>query len=88
MKLKPGYIIRTIASETIVVPTGEEAIRFNGIMTLNKTGKVLFEALQKEVEEKDLVSLLTSKFEIDESTALKDVVSFINKLKEKGLMLP
>ncbi len=45
MKLKPGYIVRSIAGETIVVPTGEEAIRFNGIMTLNKTGKVLFEAL-------------------------------------------
>jgi len=87
MKLKPGYIVRSIAGETIVVPTGEEAIRFNGIMTLNKTGKVLFEALQKETKPEELVELLTDRFEIDKLTATNDVFEFVNRLKEKGLML-
>ena len=87
MKLKKGYIIREIASEIIVVPTGEEAIHFNGIMTLNKTGKTLFEALQTEQTLESLLNTLLNKYEIDSRTASKDIDAFITKLNGKGLLV-
>jgi len=86
MKLKPGYVIRTIASETIVVPTGSEAIHFNGIMTLNKTGKVLFTALQEEKTIDELLSLITNQFDISTEVALKDIIAFVSTLSEHHLL--
>ncbi len=34
-----------------------------------------------------MVELLTDRFEIDKLTATNDVFEFVNRLKEKGLML-
>ena len=48
MKIKKGFILKSVSDKFIVVPVGEEAVNFNGLMTLNKSGKLLFEALQQE----------------------------------------
>lgn len=86
MKLKKGYVIREIAKEIIVVPTGEEAIHFNGIISLNKTGKVLFEALQQEQTEASLLALVLDKYDVEKDIALNDIQEFISLCKEKELL--
>lgn len=35
------YILREIAGETILVPTGASADHFNGMLTLNETSRFL-----------------------------------------------
>jgi len=87
MKRKEGYIIRTVADEIVVVPTGEEAIHFNGLISLNKTGKVLFEALEKDTTIDALVRILTERFDVEEEVAKKDIEDFIDLLVKEGLML-
>lgn len=37
------YIVREIAGETILVPTGASAEHFNGMLTLNETSRFLME---------------------------------------------
>jgi sensor domain CHASE-containing protein len=86
MKIKTGYLLRDIAGQTIVVPIGAEAVRFNGIVTLNKTGKVLWNALQNEQNADDLVRVLLNQFEVEEATAKNDVSSFVEKLKKANLL--
>ncbi|MGD9910618.1 MAG: PqqD family protein [Candidatus Izemoplasmatales bacterium] len=86
MKLKKGYVVREIANEIIVVPTGEEAIHFNGIMTLNKTGKTLFEALLSDQTIESLLEIILNKYDIDKAKALQDIESFITVLKKKELL--
>ncbi|OHE39803.1 MAG: pyrroloquinoline quinone biosynthesis protein, partial [Tenericutes bacterium GWE2_38_8] len=70
----------------IVVPVGEEAVNFNGLMTLNKSGKLLFEALQQESTIESLTELVMEKYEIDQRTAELDVESFVKKLKDKQII--
>lgn len=86
MKRKEGYLVREIAGETIVVPIGAEAVKFNGIMTLNSTAKVLFKALETEQTESTLVALLLDGFEVELETAVKDVRAFLSILEERGLL--
>ena len=38
MKLKSTIILRKIAGETILVPVGEDAVRVNGLITVNEVG--------------------------------------------------
>ncbi len=87
MKIKENYILRSIAGEHIVVPVGKEAVTFNGIMTLNQSGKLLFEALQNDIKESDLVKVLLDEYEVTEDVARQDVEAFLAKLKEKDLLI-
>lgn len=42
MKLNPDYILRNIAGEQVVVPTGQAGQKFNGLITLNSTAVFLW----------------------------------------------
>lgn len=87
MKLKPGFTLKEIGSKTMVIPINEEALNFNGIITLNKSAKCLFEALSEEQTLDSLIELLLDRYEIDEFNARKDVIQFIEILKEKKLLI-
>ena len=41
------YILREIAGETILVPTGASADHFNGMLTLNETSRFLWELFRR-----------------------------------------
>jgi sensor domain CHASE-containing protein len=86
MKIKEGFVLKSVAGEHIVVPVGNKAIDFNGLITLNKSGKLLFESLKEEKTLEDLVNILLTHYEIDELTASNDVVSFVDILKSKDII--
>lgn len=86
MKIKKDYILRTVAGQHLVVPVGNEGVNFNGIITLNNSGKLLFEALLTGCRKGDLVEVLIDVYEVSISEATKDVEEFIRLLKSKNLM--
>lgn len=85
MKIKQGYILKHVANQHIVVPVGEEAINFNGLLNLNESGVLLFEKLQEGTTLEALLKLLKETYEVDDKRALEDIESFINILKSKNL---
>ena len=87
MRIKADYVIKNIGEDVIVVPIKDEAIRFNGIISLNKTGEFLFKALQNQsLSEEALVNLLVGHYEVDKALAKKDCIAFIEKCKNHGLI--
>ncbi len=86
MKIKKGYEMRAIADQVIVVPLGKEALNFNGMITLNASGKLLFEALQKATSKDNCVALLLEHYDIDQETAERDVEAFIATLAQHNLL--
>ena len=86
MKIKPGFIIKTIGLRYMVLPIDAQALHFNGIMTLNKSGKLLFESLETEQTLESLTQVLMNHYEVSLEDARKDVIIFIDKLKEKDLL--
>ncbi len=86
MKIKPGFKIRKMCGSSVVVPTGKAASEFNGMITLNETGELLWNRLAEGAEKSDLISLLMKEFDIDEITASTDVGEFIDKIKGAGFI--
>lgn len=86
MKVKSGFVLREVAGQNVVVPVGETALQFNGLITLNSSGKLLWEALQEDVTINDLVELLLSKYDVTREVALKDVNDFIKVLKDRDIL--
>lgn len=87
MKIKDGFIIRRIVDEILIVPVGARIADFNGLVSINETGMDLWEALQQDVTEKQLIDVLLENYEVDETTAAKDVNSFLDVLRNNNLLV-
>lgn len=85
MKLKDGFLLRKVAGEYVVIPTGAE-LDLNMMITLNGTGAFLWEKLQAETTEDALVAALLAEYDVDEDTAKKSVVTFVEKLKSHDFL--
>ena len=81
MKIKDGFMLRTVADSTVVVPYSA-AVDFNGMITLNRTGAFIWKQLQTETTRDELIALLI----IDEATAAAGADSFIKRLGEEGFL--
>lgn len=87
MKQNPDFLLRDVADSLVLVPVGEAAKRFPGMITLNETGKFLWEALAAEQTAETLTALLLEQYEVDAAQARKDVDAFLNNLCAVGAVL-
>lgn len=85
MKLKNGFILREVAGETVVLPSGDN-LNLNMMITLNETGKFLWERIEKGAEIGDLVAALLAEYDVDEATAKASVERFVASLKENDFL--
>lgn len=85
MKLKDGFILRQLAGQNVVIPSGA-GMDLNLMITLNETGKFLWEMLEKGAEEKDLVAGLLKEYNVDEATAANHVALFVQKMRENDFL--
>lgn len=86
MKIKEGFIVKNVAGSCVAAATGKAYESFNGIITLNETGEFLFTNMLTETTADELVDKMISEFDVDKTTAKKDVDAFVNKLMEAGIL--
>lgn len=86
MKIKKNYVLRKVVNAWIVLPLGEEAVNFGGMLTLNETGAMLWRVLEQGGDQEALVSALTREYEVSYEEARTDVDAFLNKLIQAGCM--
>ncbi len=85
MKLKQGFVLRKVAGETIVLPSGDD-LDLRMMITLNETGEFLWKRLEAGVEQETLVQALLNEYDVDEETARAGVERFITKLNNNGFL--
>lgn len=87
MKAKPGFNLRVVCGENIIVAEGEENIDFSNIVSMNESSAYLWQNIQgKEFTHEDLVGLLTQEYEVDEATAMKDVKALTELWLQAGII--
>ena len=74
MKVKPGFKIRTVCGENIIVAEGKENIDFSNIISMNESSAFLWEKVQtmESFTIDDLAQLLMTEYDVDVETATKD----------------
>ncbi|MGN0299442.1 MAG: PqqD family protein [Lachnospiraceae bacterium] len=87
MRAAKEMMLREIAGEHILIPTGSIAVKFNGLINLNQSGLLLWNKLQKDCTKEDLVNALLEEYEVDSETAEADVEKFLNKMREAEILL-
>ena len=86
MQIKSGFMLKEVAGSNIVVPVGENTVDFNAMITLNESGAFLWQQLEKECSMADLVKVMTSEYDVDAETAEKDINTFLNVIRNAGLL--
>lgn len=84
MKIKKGFVLRSVGGENIVVPVGAMSKQFHGMINLNETGAVLWNFYSEEHTVDEGVEKLLSEYEVAEEIARRDVEHFVNTVVEKG----
>lgn len=88
MKIKKGYLVHEVAGNFVVIKIGQEAVNFNGLITLSESAKLLWDLLNREegATNSELVSKLLEEYEIDKETATNDVLEFVESLKKNNIL--
>lgn len=85
MKIKEGFILREVAGDTVVIPSGD-MMDLNMMITLNETGTFLWKKLEKDAEPQDLVEALLAEYEVTKEQAENSVAKFLEQLKEHDFL--
>lgn len=86
MKLKENFILRQVAGSWIVMPLGVATVDFNGMLTLNETGALLWHELESDTDRETLADALMKEYIVEHSQALADVDEFLEKLRKIGCL--
>lgn len=86
MKIKEDFVLRKVADSYVVVPVNKLTLDFNGIITLNETGAVLFEKMQKGTSREELIENLLAEYDVSREKAAADVDKFIQKAKDADVL--
>lgn len=84
MKLKEGFMLKEVAGSYIVIPVGQ--IDFTAMITVNETGAFLWERLMNHTTIEELCADMVREYDIDESTAKRDIEAFIKILSDNNLL--
>ena len=87
MKIKSGFILRDVGGKTFVVAVGERSREFKSMITLNETGKFIWQTLEKESSIEDVVNAIVETYECDDRAMVEnDVKLFVDKLERDGIL--
>ena len=87
MRLKNPYEIMEVEGRFFAVPMETEEEDYDGMVKLSKTAAVIFEMLQEEIGEEEIVENLSHRYDAPRERLAADVTSTIAKLQEKGLLV-
>ncbi len=85
MKLKKGFILREVAGDIIVVPSGD-VLDLNMMISLNETAAFLWKRLENGATEDELVVALLDEYEASEEDARFYIKKFEETLNENGFL--
>ena len=86
MKVQKEFVLREIAGDYVIIPTGKTVLSFNGLITVNEVGADLWKMLQSEVAFDDLLHGILESYDVDEETAREDIREFLDTLIEGGVL--
>ena len=87
MKTNKDFVLRKIADEYIIVPTGKASQIFNGMITVNDVAAFIWENIDDSKDKNEIVNKVLKEFDVDEKNAREDVYGFISDLLKIGMAI-
>ena len=84
LRRKEGFVLRRFGETVLLVPVGPRVGELNGLVSLNRTGAHVWEALDGTRTVEEIAAGVVEKFEVDAERARRDVAEFCESLIEMG----
>ena len=86
MRIKEGFVLRTICGQSVVSGEGSANVNFSKLVSLNDSAAYLFKAVgNEEFTAERLADLLLEEYDVDRETALRDAETLCAQWKEIGI---
>ena len=86
MKINGEFILREVAGDAILIPIGETALQFNGIIALEPVAALIWKGLTAEKNRSQIREDILDQFEIDSQTAEADLGEYLGQLAAEGFI--
>ena len=86
MKIKEGYLLNEVGDTKVVIYVGDDENGLQGIIKLNKMGVFVWQQLEKGCTAEELIKSVTDRYDVDESTAGRDIDAFLNTLRSENIL--
>ena len=88
MKIKKGFVLRTVCGENVIVGEGLDAINFGRMLSLNETAAFIWEKAKEygDFTADSLAAALCGEYDVDQAQALNDVKETIENWKQLGVV--
>ena len=78
---KPGFLMRKLGDDHMIVAIGEASQQFNGMVRLNATGAFYWNMIERGTTREDLVAKTLEMYDgVDQETACRDVEAFLHAI--------
>ena len=86
IKAKRGFILGNIDDESILIPSDDSIVKFNGTILLNEVSVFVWRRLQNPISKDDLLKAVLGEFEVTKMVAAADLDVLLEKFREYGVV--
>lgn len=87
MRIKPGFELRSICGEHIIIAHGLDNIDFTKVITLNESAAdVWYAVVDKDFTLEDMTNALLENYDVDEEQARNDAEQLLESWREVGFI--
>lgn len=86
MKLKKGFVLSKINNKHYAVPVGPMAQKHRILIQMNSTCLFVWNQLQKDTTEREILDAITREYEVAPDVAQQDLSRFLEALRNAKLL--
>lgn len=86
MELKREFVLREIAGDALLVPTGKTSLELNGMVTLNPVGAYIWQLLPQVDSPGEIVERILEEYDAEPEEVAQDVEAFLEQLRSLGIL--
>jgi hypothetical protein len=86
MKRSEDFLLQNVGGQDLLVPLGAKVMDMNSLITLNATGRRVWELLAEDHSLEYLVAKVVEQFDVDLERTRADVQAFLDDLGRLGLL--
>lgn len=86
MKIKSSFILREVAGEYLVVPTGENIEIFDGAIVLNEISAFVWKKLENGTSRDELLADILDEYDVEQNIAEQDLDDLLDRMRSYGVL--
>ena len=84
MKRKEQFIVRTVMDHHVLMPYGETANHFSGMILTSEAGAFIWDHIGETSGPEEMADMLVQEFDVSREEALADVTTLFENFRKAG----